>query len=366
MMILKVKHFIKDNISKLDSVLVMLFSHSRFTSGLYYIFFSKEFGREQQAVLKGRLRYKTKKTDNTTIPVLRRNIHRIEKGLIMRPRKSTFGKAYIELTMNAYEELINSKTANIEELKWSYDVLSTYFSVVEINGKIERLFKKFQSLECTVKSKLERKSEVSGTEMFSEKTAYSPYSLDKRVTSNISYDDYLSLVKQRRSVRWFEDKKVDMSCINKAIDAASFAPSACNRQPFRFISTIVPDNARHILECANGTAGFAHNSPAAIAVVGDLSNYPLERDRHLIYIDGSLASMQLMLAFETIGLTSCPINWPDIESNEKKIESLLRLEKHERVIMLIAVGYGLRDGCIPYSQKKNSSLLNKEYNKNVL
>ena len=364
-MLLRIKYFIKENLDKLDGVLVKLLSGSRFTSGIYYLLFSKEFGREQQAVLKGRLRYKASKRDNTSIPVLRRNIHRIEKGLIMRPRKSTFGKAYIELTVNAYEDLVNSSAANLEELKWSYDVLSAYFSAVEVSGKIERLHNKFKSLETTVQTKLAAKSETSGTEFFQTQTAYSPYSLDQRVTSDISYDDFLSLVKQRRSIRWFEDKEVSMADVNKAINAAAFAPSACNRQPFRFISTVVREKATRILDCANGTSGFADNAPAAIAVVGDLSNYPLERDRHLIYIDSSLASMQLMLAFETIGLTSCPINWPDIESNERVIESLLRLEKHERVIMLMAVGYGLRDGCIPYSQKKNSSLLNSEFN-NVL
>jgi len=34
-----------------------------------------------------------------------------------------------------------------------------------------------------------------------------------------------------------------------------------------------------------------------------------------------LAAMQLMLAFETLGLSTCSINWPDIEIAEKKWEN---------------------------------------------
>ena len=98
-----------------------------------------------------------------------------------------------------------------------------------------------------------------------------------------------------------------------------------------------------------------------MAVVGDLSAYPLERDRHLIYIDASLASMQLMLAAETLGLATCPINWPDIERAEQRIRDLLDLPPHERVIMLIAIGYGDPEGGVPYSQKKQSNVLVHEF-----
>ena len=108
-----------------------------------------------------------------------------------------------------------------------------------------------------------------------------------------------------------------------------------------------------------GTAGFAHNLPAIIAVVGDLSAYPFERDRHVIYIDGSLFTMQFMLALETLGLSTCPINWPDIEAREKMLDAELGLNKHERTIMLLSVGYADPEGGIPYSQKKDSSILMK-------
>jgi len=92
--------------------------------------------------------------------------------------------------------------------------------------------------------------------------------------------------------------------------------------------------------------------PAIGAVIGRLRAYPEERDRHVIYIDGALAAMSFMLALETVGLSSCAINWPDVAAHEEKIAKLLGLAPDERVVMLIGFGHADPDGKIPYSAKK--------------
>ncbi|HFU1700020.1 TPA: nitroreductase family protein, partial [Klebsiella quasipneumoniae] len=175
---------------------------------------------------------------------------------------------------------------------------------------------------------------------------------------NISYEELKKLFLQRRSVRWFDQTKtVDAQSLMDAIELASLAPSACNRQPFKFYFTVDQTKAREIAKIPMGTAGFADNIVALIVIVGDLSYYPYERDRHVIYIDASLAAMQLMLALETLGLSSCPVNWPDIESFEVKMEKKLGLTKNLRPIILLPVGYADPTGLIPSSSKKSSSEL---------
>ena len=111
---------------------------------------------------------------------------------------------------------------------------------------------------------------------------------------------------------------------------------------------------------AMGTVGFAENIPALAVVVGDLSCYQEYRDRHLIYIDASLAAMQFMLALETLGLSTCPINWPDIEVREQKMQKLLNLPAFQRPVMLIAIGYADPEALIAYSQKKDVEQLIRE------
>jgi nitroreductase len=63
--------------------------------------------------------------------------------------------------------------------------------------------------------------------------------------------------------------------------------------------------------------------------------------------------MSFVLALETLGLASCCINWPDVESRERGMASLLRLEPDERVVMLIALGYPDPDAMVPASGKKS-------------
>ncbi len=52
-----------------------------------------------------------------------------------------------------------------------------------------------------------------------------------------------------------------------------------------------------------------------------------------------------------------PVNWPDIEALERKMEKLIDLEDDERPLMLIGVGYADPNEKIPYSQKKSPGYL---------
>ena len=94
--------------------------------------------------------------------------------------------------------------------------------------------------------------------------------------------------------------------------------------------------------------------------MGDLSCYTEERDRHLIYIDASLAISQFMLALQTLGLSTCAINWPDVEERERELQKAIGLKKYERAVMFISVGYADSQGKVPYSQKKGTNVLMRE------
>jgi nitroreductase len=89
-----------------------------------------------------------------------------------------------------------------------------------------------------------------------------------------------------------------------------------------------------------------------VVVVGRLRNFADERDRHLIYIDSALAAMGFILALETLGLSSCMINWPDLPDKEGQMATLLALEPDERPVFLIAVGYADPSGKVARSVKK--------------
>lgn len=329
---------------QLDEIVIRLFSKNGFLASFYFTFFSKRFFREHRAVLLGRVEYqKSIHQVGSSSALLRRNIHRIEKGLIMEPRREIFAEKYIRETVDHFLDAAESHELCKSEKSWAADVLSKYFTVVGSSISIDKAREKF------VQSALG-----------SEAPSSVPYPHESLPECSISYDNLFSLFQRRRSVRWFQDKEVDTDLIRQAVNAATLAPSACNRQPYRFKVVTSPEMAVDLAKCAMGTAGFVHNIPCVIAVVGDLSAYPAERDRHLIYIDSSLAAMQFMLALQTLGLASCPLNWPDVEEREVLIGSKLDLNYHERVVMLMAVGYPRSNGGIPFSQKKGDESLMEE------
>lgn len=330
-----IKSVLKASRDNVSLGLVRLCSGNGFLASLYYCFFSREFYREHRAVLLGRLQFaRLMRSQGENDAFLRRNVHRLEKGLIMRPRRGTFAEDYIGETVRCYAGATQSGTFDGQR-RWAGDVLGAYFSAVESTPRIDSARNAFSRAQAP-----------------DESGQCVPYPHNRLPACPISYDQLLVLFQRRRSVRWYQNKRVDNSLIEEAVRAASLAPSACNRQPFRFHVSNDPHKAAEIAHCAGGTGGFHHNLPCVIAVVGNLGAYPEARDRHVIYIDGSLAAMQLMLAFETLGLSTCPINWPDIEEKERLLAEKLGLAYHERTVMLLAVGYADPTGGIPYSDKK--------------
>lgn len=340
---LKVRDLIRNLISTIDLIVVKFASKTKFTSALYYLVWSKRFYREFQSVLRGKLNYNQNiKRKHNFEYLLRRNIHRLEKGLIMRPRRDVFAKAYIQETLDAfigYHKSLTEDGLKNQEYYWYRDVLDEYFNVTGDDPLLNSLREEFFSIYSSKNTP--------------PKVQRSPYHRDLEVKNLVSYEQMLILAKQRRSVRWYESKTVPRELIDKAISVANLSPSACNRQPFEFKIFDDPELLQKVAAIPMGTVGFSDNFPMIIVVVGTLDAYFHERDRHVIYIDGSLASMSFMFALETLGLSSCPINWPDIEHLEGKMQKLLQLEDYERPIMLMSVGYPDKKGMVPFSEKKN-------------
>jgi nitroreductase len=344
------KRLIRDLIDRTDRWLLPLAARSGWGASVYYLLFSRQFRREHRAVLAGRLAYQ-RGLDRPlrSSPLLRRNIHRLEKGLVMQPRAASFAEDYIDETVAELGRLRAAGGLDAIEDKWAGDVLAGYFSVVTDTPRIGRARASFAAMQGP-------------PEVASDAAHSVPQPRSAWPATAVDYDQFLLLCRRRRSVRWFEQRPVPRERVLRAVDAAAQAPSACNRQPFLFRYFDASGEAQRIAGLAMGTTGYADNIPALVVVLADLSCYPEERDRHVAYIDASLASMQFMLALETLGLASCPINWPDIEYRERMMARELDLPWHLRPVMLIAVGYPDPAGGIPYSAKKPSEALLRDRN----
>ncbi len=320
-----------------------LVAKSGLLCSLYYALCSGSFRREHRGVVSGRLKHMKEARKPTGCQyILRRNIHLLEKGLLMRPRHDAFALDYIEETVGCYARAfeLGRTSPNLVsqvELQWASDVLSLYFEVVGAHPIIDELRERFCALQATVPDRAP--------------TAV-PYERGVTGPLSVKYEDLLQLARRRRSVRWFLQKPVPRKMIDRAIAVAALCPSACNLQPFEFRVFDDAELTQKVASIPTGTVGFGDNFPAIVVLIGKLHAWPGEQDRHLIYIDASLAAMAFLFALETQGLSSCCLNWPDLQAQERRMSKLLGLEPDERVIMLIALGYPDPHGLVAYSQKK--------------
>jgi nitroreductase len=319
-----------------------VFASNRLLATLYAVLAFPTFNREQYAVLRGRRDYyRSLSARSTRSAELRRSIHRIEKGLSMRPLRSRFAEGYISDAVEQYRRSLQTppeseKCPDEQELRWARDVLRRYFETVERTPATEQAFQAFKDAEHPD----------------SEGSENVPYPAGERLDCPIRHDDFHQLSMRRRSIRWFLQKPVPRSLIDKALASAGLAPTACNRQPYEFLIYDEPELVKRVSSVPFGTKGYAQQIPALAVVVGNLENYASPRDRHAIYIDSSLATMSFLLALETLGLSSTVINWPDFEPLELRMQRLLGLEPSQRVTMLVAFGYADPEGLVPYSGKK--------------
>lgn len=325
-----------------------LSARSSFFCRLYYACVGT-YTREQQAVSSGIERHLHGNDPRSSLFLLRRNTHRLEKGLLMRPRRPIFALDFIEETIDVFLKIQSSGVVSDYPVstQWAYCVIREYFNTVGSHPRIDRARKNFARINLCPKDK------AGGPN--------TPHLRDLQ-SLLVNYEDLERLLLRRRSVRWFEQKPVPREMIDKAIKLAAQAPSSCNRQSFHFRIYDNPKTVRDIAKIPMGTRGFAENIPCICVLTGDHSAYFDTRDRHAIYVDAALSGMVFMLALETLGYASCPLNWPDIERLEKSMSKLLGLPAYERPVFLIAFGLPHPEGKVAASHKSELRLL-RSYNR---
>jgi nitroreductase len=112
----------------------------------------------------------------------------------------------------------------------------------------------------------------------------------------------LELMKQRCSVRKFEDRAVEREKLEYVLEAARVAPSAANLQPWRFL--VVQDKDR-IAQLAPEWVTAA-NTPVLIVACGDHARAWRRRDgKDHCDVDIAIAVDHMTLAAAEVGLGTC-------------------------------------------------------------
>lgn len=139
-------------------------------------------------------------------------------------------------------------------------------------------------------------------------------------------------ISKRRSIRKFEKKEISHQKIEEIIFSASLAPSACNRQLWRFIVIDNLEIKQRIVD--EGGSVFIKDAPVGIVVLYDNQTDNLEYQDH---IQSAAAAIQNMLLTATsLGIGSCWVCHLPLKSTMKKI---LRISRCFDPVAYILLGY---------------------------
>lgn len=146
------------------------------------------------------------------------------------------------------------------------------------------------------------------------------------------------VITERVSVRRFKDEPVAREVIEKLIEAARWAPSAGNLQPW-FFYVVTDPGRRRCLAAAALNQGFIAAAPVVIVVCAEptrSAQYYGERGRHLYCIqDTAAATQNILLAATAYGLGSCWVGAFD----ENQVRQCVGIPAEQRPVALVALGY---------------------------
>jgi len=146
--------------------------------------------------------------------------------------------------------------------------------------------------------------------------------------------DVMDAIKTRKSVRAYLDRPVEDEKLNAILEAARLAPSASNRQEWRFVIVREP-KTRIKLAAAAGGQMFVEEAPVLIVACAETDGHVMRCGQPCYPIDVAIALDHMSLAAVELGLGSCWIGLFD----EKKVKEILRIPDEIRVVELMSLGY---------------------------
>jgi len=151
--------------------------------------------------------------------------------------------------------------------------------------------------------------------------------------------DVYTAIRTRRSIRAYQQAPVEEEKIQRVLEAGRLAPSANNRQEWRFV-VVRDEQTRHELAGAAHGQRFVGDAPVVIVICTDDTDHMMPCG-HLSYpIDLAIAADHMTLVAHEQGLGTCWIGAFD----ENRVKEILAIPDHMRVPILFPLGYAAVPG----------------------
>ena len=149
--------------------------------------------------------------------------------------------------------------------------------------------------------------------------------------------DFLTLAKERYSVRKFADKPVAQQDIDRILLACQLAPTGCNNQPQHVFVLQSEEAVSKMRKCTK----CHFNAPLGMLVCYDVNQSWKRRydGADSGWVDASIVTTHMMLAAHEIGVGSCWVMYFIPEAVKTEFD----LPDHLVPVALLAMGYPAED-----------------------
>jgi nitroreductase len=141
-------------------------------------------------------------------------------------------------------------------------------------------------------------------------------------------------IEKRRSVRGYLDKEVEEDKLRAILEAGRAAPSANNKQEWRFIVVKDQDTRKKLCHAAKDQK-FVGEAPVIIACCAQTNEHVMTCGQLCYPIDVAIAIDHMTLAAVELGLGTCWIG----AFYEDKVKEVLDIPDEIKVVELLPIGY---------------------------
>lgn len=157
-------------------------------------------------------------------------------------------------------------------------------------------------------------------------------------------------------MREYAARAVEQAILDRCLEAARLAPSACNSQPWTFVVVDEPGLKNGIAAACHGGVlplnHFTRQAPVLVVVVAEPANLSarfgsIVRNKPFAMMDVAIAAEHFCLQAAEEGLGTCMLGWFD----ENRVRSLLAIPNAARPVLILTVGYPGNAGAPPRRRK---------------
>ncbi|WP_414470134.1 nitroreductase family protein [Methanobacterium sp. ACI-7] len=145
--------------------------------------------------------------------------------------------------------------------------------------------------------------------------------------------DVFEAISKRRSIRKYKEEPIDDEKLQTILEVARIAPSAANRQEWKFIVVKNKETREKLAEAANGQQ-FVAEAPVTIVACSTESERVMPCGQYAYTVDLSIAVSFMILEATEQGLGTCWLGAYD----EEKVRNILQIPERVRVPAMFTLG----------------------------